>query len=255
MDIAKQKHIDLRQEHSPEEIKKRLSSPQKHSYLGDAVLGGIDGCVTTFAIVASAVGAGFPNSVALVLGLANLSADGFSMAVSNYQATRSRADLVQMTRKKEELHIDLVPEGETEEVRQIFANKGFTGDTLEKIVDVITSDRTLWVDTMLKDEHGLQTDIPNSLYSATATFFAFLFVGLLPLTPFLLPTLNQESIFPVSCVIAGMAFFGIGAAKGIMLKQSFFRTGASTLVVGGMAALLAYIVGDYSSQWVESLGF
>lgn len=247
---VEQQHTNLSHSHSIKAISQRLAAPQKHSYLADAVLGGIDGCVTTFAIVASAVGAGFPNGVALILGLANLAADGFSMAVSNYQATKSRADLIQMVRKQEESHIDLVPEGETEEIRQIFAKKGFSGDILEKIVGVITSNRTLWVDTMLKDEYGLQTDIPNSVMSAISTFLAFLFVGLLPLIPFIANYNNPDVIFPISCGIAAMAFFGIGVVKGVILKQSILRAGINTLLVGGAAALLAYMVGDFSSEWI-----
>ena len=65
----------------------------RHIYLGDVILGGIDGCVTTFAIVAAVTGAGFSGSVAIVMGISNLLADGFSMAVSNYEATKSRHDL------------------------------------------------------------------------------------------------------------------------------------------------------------------
>lgn len=238
--------------HSPEAVKKRLLEPKKHSYLADAVLGGIDGCITTFAIVASSIGAGFPNIVALVLGLANLTADGFSMAISNYQAAKSRADHVKATRQQEEMHIDLCPEGEAEEVRQIFSTKGFTGDTLETIVDTITSDRTLWVDTMLKDEHGLQTDSPNPYWSGGATFLAFLSIGFLPLIPFMIPSFDQHIIFPASGIIAALAFFGIGAIKGLILKQPLLKTGLSTLFIGSLAALMAYMIGDWSAYWVDS---
>jgi VIT1/CCC1 family predicted Fe2+/Mn2+ transporter len=172
-----------RNSHTPEAIRQRLSDPQKHSYLSDAVLGGIDGCITTFAIVASAVGAGFPNLVALVLGLANVIADGFSMAASNYEAVKSREDFIAMTRKREERHIEIFPEGEQEEIRQIYAQKGFEGELLENIVHTITSDRKLWVETMLKDEHGLQPESPSAFLSALATFCAFMAVGIVPLKP------------------------------------------------------------------------
>lgn len=253
--MAKKNALSLQHEHSSEEIKKRISSPKMHSYFADAVLGGIDGCITTFAIVASAIGAGLPQIVTLVLGLANLIADGFSMAVSNYQAAKSRADLVEMTRKQEEEHIDLIPEGEREEISQIFAQKGFKGKILEEIVNVITSDRKLWVDTMLQDEHGLQTDTPKPTSSAISTFLAFIFIGLLPLAPFVMPNIDKGIIFPVSCMIAAMAFFGIGAAKGIVLEQSFLKQGIITLAIGTTAAFLAYMVGDLSKQWTGLQGF
>jgi hypothetical protein len=85
----------LEPEHRPEAVRRRLAERRGQSYLGDAVLGGIDGCVTTFAVVAGAVGGGFPGLVVIVLGFANLLADGFSMAVSNYQGTKSQRERVE----------------------------------------------------------------------------------------------------------------------------------------------------------------
>jgi VIT1/CCC1 family predicted Fe2+/Mn2+ transporter len=174
---------ELELEHSPEAIRGRLAGLRQHSYLGDAILGGIDGCVTTFAVVAGTVGGGFPNIVAIVLGFANLLADGFSMAVSNYQNTKSQRDLVEEARRTEEQHIEHIPKGEQEEIRQIFASKGFEGVILEKIVEVITQDRRLWVDTMLTEELGLQIEGPRPVRAALVTFGAFFAVGIIPLLP------------------------------------------------------------------------
>ena len=144
-----------------------MEAQPRHSYLGDAVLGAIDGTVTTFAVVAGAVGAGFPSMVIIVLGFANLFADGFSMAVSNYLGRKSQRQQVAQTRRWEERHIAEVPEGEREEIAQIFARKGFAGDVLERIVDTITADRRLWVDTNR-----------TFLLSCIATGIAFLAVGI-----------------------------------------------------------------------------
>lgn len=155
------KRQQLVAEHHPDAIKTRLNAARNHSYLGDAVLGGIDGCVTTFAVVAGTVGGGFSGVVAIVLGFANLFADGFSMAVSNYQATKSQGERVEQARRLEEQHIAQVPEGEREEVRQIFLQKGFEGQVLDDVVEVITSNQKLWVDTMLTEELGLQIDGPR----------------------------------------------------------------------------------------------
>jgi VIT1/CCC1 family predicted Fe2+/Mn2+ transporter len=217
----------------------------RHSYIGDAVLGGIDGCVTTFAVVAGVFGGGFSSVVAIVLGFANLLADGFSMAVSNYQGTKSQREFVEEMRLTEERHIEQVPEGEREEIRQIFARKGFTGDTLEKIVGVITQDRQLWVDTMLSEELGLQTDGPSPLRAALVTFAAFFTIGVLPLIPFLIPKLTPFQTFVMSAVLTALAFFGIGSVKGLVLGRSPVRSGLETLLVGGTAAALAYGVGAW----------
>lgn len=143
----------LAAQHTPQAIENRIASAKQHSYFGDFVLGAVDGTVTTFAIVAGAAGAGLSSGVAIVLGLANVAADGFSMAVSNYLKVRSDRQIVERIRKVEEMHIDEIPDGEREEIRQIFAGKGFDGEMLEGVVMVITDDRLRWVDTMLTEDN------------------------------------------------------------------------------------------------------
>ena len=238
----------LMAEHQPLAIRARLDGVHQHSYLGDAVLGGIDGCVTTFAVVAGVVGAGFPGFVAIVLGFANLLADGFSMAVSNYQGTKSQREVVDQARRTEEHHIEHIPEGEQEEIRQIFARKGFEGDVLEKIVAVITQDRQLWVDTMLTEELGLQVNGPSPTRAALATFAAFFVVGAIPLIPFLVSGLTADQTFLVSALVTALAFFAIGMVKGLVLGRPAVRSGFETLLVGGLAAFLAYAVGAWLRQ-------
>jgi VIT1/CCC1 family predicted Fe2+/Mn2+ transporter len=238
----------LEAEHHPDAIRQRLRAEHKHSYLGDAVLGGIDGCVTTFAVVAGAVGGGFSSLVVIVLGFANLIADGFSMAVSNYQGTKSQQEQVDEARRSEEEQISQHPEGEREEIRQIFATKGFEGAVLDEVVEVITQDRTVWVNTMLVEELGLQIESPSPLRAALTTFAAFLLVGLFPLLPFVVPGVEPAIVFPTSIVITAIAFFGIGLAKGVVLKRSALRAGFETLLMGGGAAVLAYLVGFWLRQ-------
>ena len=235
----------LEAEHRPEEISARLKEQHGQGYLGDAVLGGIDGCVTTFAVVAGAVGAGFSGLVVVVLGFANLFADGFSMAVSNYQGTKSQRQQVEKARHSEERQIEEIPEGEREEIRQIFAAKGFSGEILERIVETITADRRLWVDTMLSEELGLEVEGPSPLRAAFATFAAFLVVGLAPLIPFVLPGLDMGTRFVASSVVTGVAFFVVGAVKGLILDRTALRSGLETLLTGGGAAIIAYVVGAW----------
>lgn len=234
--------------HDPWRIAERLKDGPRPSYLSDAVLGGIDGCVTTFAVVAGAVGGGFPAVVAVVLGVANLVADGFSMAVSNYQALRAKADEVAEARKTEERHIKIVPEGEKEEIRQIYRRKGFAGDDLERVVETITKDEKLWVDTMLVEEWGLQLEASDPVRAGVTTFAAFLAVGLVPLLPFFASGLSLNRMFATSCVLTAAAFFGVGCAKGAIQKQAIGKNGLQTLALGGAAAALAYAIG----AWLRS---
>ena len=207
------------------------------------MLGGIDGCVTTFAVVAGAVGAQFPSPVIIVLGFANLVADGFSMAASNYLGVKSEREQVDEARTEEHRHIQEVPEGEREEVRQIFMRKGFRGETLDHIVDVITRDPELWVNTMITEELGLPIEGPPPFRAALATFTAFVLVGFVPLIPFLLPGLRSANRFPVSAAATALAFSCVGIMKGWALHRSVFFSSLETLGIGGAAAVLAYLTG------------
>jgi VIT1/CCC1 family predicted Fe2+/Mn2+ transporter len=233
-------------DHLPHAIAARLLEPRRSSYLGDAVLGGIDGCVTTFAVVAAALGAGFSGTVVIILGVANLLADGLSMAVSNYLGTRSQHEELEEARREEERHIKEFPEGEREEIRQIFAAKGFSGETLGRIVETVTQNRKLWIDTMLTEELGFQLEARNPLRAGLSTFLAFVVVGLVPLVPFLLgPIVPQNQRFLVSSIVTGIAFAAVGVAKGVVLKRPLFSSGLQTLVVGGAAAIVAFLVGSW----------
>lgn len=221
-----------------------MGRPRRTSYLSDAVLGGIDGCVTTFAVVAGALGAGFSGIVVIILGVANLLADGLSMAVSNYLSTRSQREELDKARDEEEEHIREFPEGEREEIRQIFSAKGFSGETLDRIVETVTQNRKLWIDTMLTEELGLQLEGRSSLRAAAATFVAFVAVGSVPLLPFLFQGgIATHHAFLISSVITGLSFAAVGVAKGVVLKRSVLASGSQTLFIGGAAACVAYLVG------------
>ena len=231
--------------HTHDAIAARLSRQPSQSYLRDFVYGAIDGTVTTFAVVAGVVGADLSASVIIVLGAANLVADGFSMAVSNYLGTKSQQEELHRVRRMEEHHIDVIPDGEADEIREIFRQKGFDGELLERIVQVVTSNRQLWVETMLTDEWGLTLTTPVPWRAGLMTFIAFVAAGLLPLLPFLVrPTTgSQGTPFLWSIALAAVAFFGIGAIKSWFVGHSWWRSGLETLSLGGGAALLAYVTG------------
>jgi VIT1/CCC1 family predicted Fe2+/Mn2+ transporter len=233
----------LVEEHDPQAIRERLQRPLKQNIISDAVLGGIDGCVTTFAVVSGVVGAGLSPAVALVLGFANLLADGFSMAVSNYESIRAEAEYIQSVRASEQEHIDRIPAGEREEIRQIFTSKGFSGEVLDRIVATICADRRLWIDTMLTEEHGVQTLTRDPLRAALTTIVAFVVVGSFPLLPFMLPGLEQGKQFILSTCLAAIMFFAVGAMKSRVFSRPMLRAGAGTLLTGGTAAALAFTVG------------
>ncbi|AKQ45139.1 hypothetical protein TH63_05015 [Rufibacter radiotolerans] len=236
----------LEASHTPEQVRSRLQQQTKHSYLKDFVYGAVDGAVTTFAVVSGVAGASLAPQIVIIMGMANLLADGFSMAVSNYLGTNTELQLLEKTRTDERNHIELFPEGEQEEIRQIYAAKGFNGDMLEQIVQTITADKQLWCETMVQEEHGMSLNPMSAWKAAFATFTAFLLVGFIPVAPFLFDYYfkgNLQSPFLWSSVCTAIAFFGIGALKSKFVYKPWYSSGLETLLLGGAAASLAYLVG------------
>lgn len=216
-------------------------------YFDDFIYGSIDGAVTTFAIVAGVMGASLPAGIILILGFANLFADGFSMAVSNYQASKARNEFVQMKRRQEEWEIENLREDEKEEIREIYREKGFKDELLEEVVRIITSRKKVWIDTMMKEELGLIEDAKNPIHSSISTFVGFNLIGIIPLIPFMIFTLigiemnSQAFLYSVISVMS--AFFIVGMIKGKIVKKCLLNSGFNTLIIGGGAAIVAYIVG------------
>lgn len=231
--------------HSPHEIEQRLKNGPHISYLRDWVYGGIDGTVTTFAIVAGAVGADLSNRYLLILGVANLLADGFSMAAANYSGTKAEIEEYNFVRHMEERHIEHEPEGEREEIRQIFSAKGFKGKTLDAAVEVITAEKERWIDTMMVEEHGLPPIKRSPVKAGIVTFLAFVCCGALPVAPFMLG-LNASVMASVS--MAAVTFFLIGSLRSRWSPIHWLRTGSETLVIGLTSAGVAYLVGDFLKQ-------
>ncbi|MEO1252978.1 MAG: VIT1/CCC1 transporter family protein [Pseudomonadota bacterium] len=231
---------DIEHLHSPEAIAARLEEGPTANYLRDWVFGGIDGAVTTFAIVAGVAGAALSTNVILILGAANLLADGFSMAAGNYSGVKAERDDYERLRQMEHRHIKKAPEGEREEIRQIFAAKGFKGDDLERAVEIITASRERWVQVMLEEEHGAPKVERSPLASALVTFAAFFVCGAVPLVPFLFGGANALA----AATIATLAtFFAIGSLKSKWSTIPWWRSGLETFLIGAVAAGVAYSVG------------
>ncbi|MBK9156299.1 MAG: VIT1/CCC1 transporter family protein [Chloracidobacterium sp.] len=229
----------LEHEHTREAIAERIAA-SNHNYIRDFIYGGVDGAVTTFAVVSGVAGAELSTKIVLILGFANLVADGFSMAASNFLGTRAEIDDYRRLEAIEHRHIRLEPEGEREEVREIYRAKGFEGEELDKAVDLITADKERWVKTMMTEEYGLPTEIRSPWLAAGSTFSAFVICGLVPLLPYLFGSGNS---FLAACIMTGLTFFLIGSFKSRWSTRSWFRSGFETLLVGALAAAMAYAVG------------
>ena len=230
----------LEHDHTAEAIRERLARSASHSYLRDFVYGGIDGAVTTFAVVSGVTGAELGARVVVILGIANLIADGFSMAASNYSGTTSEHQQLEQAVAIERRHIEQEPDGERLEVREIFRRKGLQGAELEAVVRRITSDRRLWIRTMVAEEYGLALEVRSPWLAALSTFAAFVLCGALPLLPYVL---GASRSFALASFLTAGVFVAIGAIRGQWVGRGRWRSAAETLVVGSMASGLAYAAG------------
>ncbi|MCK0097361.1 VIT1/CCC1 transporter family protein [Yoonia sp. F2084L] len=226
--------------HNKEEIIARLDAHNKTGELRDAIFGGIDGTVTTFAIVAGVQGAGLASGVVVALGLANVLADGFSMAAGNYAGTKAVADDRRRLWEVEEKHIRENPQGERDELKEILGRKGLSGQVLTDATMMISGNKKQWINMMMSEEYGLPPVDDRPIRAAMVIFVAFVLAGMLPLLPYLV---GMSDAFSWSMGIAGLTFFGIGTIKARWSLAPWWRSGLETLLIGGLAAWLAYIVG------------
>ncbi len=223
-------------------------------YLGEFVYGGIDGCVTTFAVVAGAVGAGLNSGIIIILGFANLLADGFAMSVGAYLSFRSEREKYNKHKKIEYWEVDNLRESEVEEIREIYKGKGFDGELLEQIVEVITEDKDRWVNEMMKEELEMIEDQRNPVIIGLVTFISFFIIGLIPLTVYVIEyTIGFNSdLFFWSSILTAAGFMIIGGLKAQVTQNTIWKGILETLLLGMVAALVAYFVGDFLENIVET---
>ena len=242
---------DLRQTHTTPAIRARLRARTRHSYLSDFIYGGIDGAVTTFAVVSVVAVAGLDAGIIMILGCANLLGDGFSMAAANFLGVRAERQQLEKLRAIEAHEIATHPEGERDEIREIYRAKGIEGDALDAIVEAITADRDRWLDAMITEEHGMALEQRSPWRAGGATFTSFMVVGAIPLVPFAVDLVAPlPGAFAWSTAMVALAFFAVGALKCRFVLQRWWIGGLETLLVGGLAAGLAYLVGMFLGDLV-----
>lgn len=219
-------------------------------YLGEFVYGGIDGSVTTFAVVAGATGGNLDSKVVIILGFANLLADGFAMSVGAFLSTKSEKENYDKHKKIEYWEVDHLPQKEREEIREIYQAKGFEGELLEKVVDTITADKDRWVDVMMKEELEMSKESKSPVAMGGVTFGSFLLWGLVPLLIYVLDYFYPQDwpLFSIASVLTAIVFVIIGGLKAVVNQTKMLRSVLETLFLGAAAAAVSYYVGDLLEQ-------
>ncbi|MFQ3575493.1 MAG: VIT1/CCC1 transporter family protein [Cytophagales bacterium] len=218
------------------------------TFMGSFVYGGIDGAVTTFAVVSGATGANMDVSVILVLGFANLIADGFSMSVGSYFSAKTEQENYQKLYAQEEWEIENMRETEIQEIREIYQKKGFEGDLLDKVVEVICNDKKVWIETMMTEELNTFKDHKTPFQSGLATFLSFNFIGFIPLAIYVFGGffhLQTAELFFISCFSTLLALGSVGWIKSLVTGQNKWKSVMETVFLGSVAALLAYVAGNF----------
>ncbi|MCP4122297.1 MAG: hypothetical protein GY751_11130 [Bacteroidetes bacterium] len=233
--------------------------PSSHSpggyqtYLPEFVYGGIDGCVTTFAVVAGSVGANLDVSIIVILGLANLLADGFAMSVGGYLSAKSTLANFEKHKRVEYWEVENLPELERQEIRDIYTDKGFEGELLEQVVEVITADKDRWVDVMMKEELEIIPDPKSPFKIGLVTYISFILIGLIPLLSYLINIGgSKERLFMIACILTSVGFMTVGYLKAHITQINKIKGTLETLVLGGLAAGMSYVVGDILEKLIGS---
>jgi VIT1/CCC1 family predicted Fe2+/Mn2+ transporter len=224
--------------------------PERHAsggkYIKSVVYGGLDGIVTTFAVVAGVEGASLSAGIVLILGFANLVADGLSMAIGDYLSTKSEQEYQKAERAREEWEVANYPEGEKKELRELYEGKGVSADDARQMVETVARHPKAWVDIMMVEELGILPEEESPLRNALTTFVSFGVFGFIPLVATILarfvPFLAANT-FPASIALVGVTLFALGAAKTKITGRPWLASGLETLVVGGITAAAAWAVG------------
>ncbi|MEP0133984.1 MAG: VIT1/CCC1 transporter family protein [Eudoraea sp.] len=216
-------------------------------YLGEFVYGGIDGCVTTFAVVAGSVGAGLDSAIIIILGFANLLADGFAMSVGAYLSNKTKKDNYNKHKQIEYWEVDNLPELEKDEIRVIYKEQGFEGELLEEVVNVITSDKDRWVNVMMKEELVMFDEDKSPVIIGGVTYLSFIIIGIIPLLVYVVDYIYslESNLFLLSSILTAIGFIIIGWLKAFVNQTPFWKGILETLLLGGIAAIVAYFIGDF----------
>jgi len=208
------------------------------------VYGANDGIITTFAVVAGVAGASLSSGIVILIGLANLFADGFSMAASNYLGTKSELELFKRERNVESVAIQKDSALEKDEIYKILSDKGYSGEDLDRLAALIYKNEKFWVDLMMQEELKMApVESYRPKISAIITFVSFVIAGFLPIAPYLFIDNGSEYIFQYAIILTALALFSVGSLRSIFIERKWYINGLEMLFVGGIAAVIAYGVG------------
>jgi VIT1/CCC1 family predicted Fe2+/Mn2+ transporter len=224
-------------------------------YFKEVIYGGIDGIVTTFAVVAGFAGAALSSNetlqlsfmVVLLFGLANLFADAASMGLGNFLSVRSEKDLYRAERAKELALLRSQPEQEMADTMRIMQEKGFSAEDAATLAHLYRHNEEYWLDFMMQHEQAMPDPRgENEVFTGLATFLSFMAFGAIPLLPFMFQDSGDPATaFMYSSLGTFAALITLGLLKWRVVGAHFAASLFEVVAVGGTAAILAYLVGTF----------
>ncbi|HUD81223.1 MAG TPA: VIT1/CCC1 transporter family protein [Patescibacteria group bacterium] len=212
------------------------------SKLSDIILGGQDGLVSILGLLLGLAAATRSSRIIIAGGLATIFAETLSMSAVAYTSKMASKDHYAAERKREIKEVQDTPESERQEITDIYAAKGFTGKLLEDIVNHITSDKELWIDTMMKEELNLLPVVKHDVYIYSAVVGVSTFSGaMLPLIPFFF--LHVHPALVAALILSIVVLAAIGAYKARMTMGKPVKSALEMVIIGMGAAVAGYLIG------------
>ena len=213
------------------------------SNIRDFILGFQDGLVNTLGIVLGVATAVQSSNLVLISGLVTTFAESVSMAAVAYTSTKAAKEYYESELEREKKEIREIPHMEVQEIKAIYYKKGFRGKQLESIVKKITSNKKLWLDTMMAEELRLfPEDYEKPVKSAFIVGISAVIGSLVPVVPFFFLPVKSGMAYALAFSI--LTLFAVGAVKARMTIGDWKRSGIEMAVVGTVAALVGYLVGS-----------
>lgn len=228
---------------------------EPHSKIGgllkESVFGFNDGVVSTFAVIAGLTGGAIENKTVLLAALATLIAGAFSMGLGTYLGSKSEKDHYENERKREIDEMENLPEREVQEIRDIYIAKGFSGKLLEEVVAKITSNKKVWLETMMAEELGFAQEPPKPALNGITMSLAFVVGSSIPTIPYFFSNTtfqaislsNFAGIFVLSLGLSVAGLLLAGGLKTYFTGRKIIFSSLETLAVGALAAAGAYVIG------------
>lgn len=212
------------------------------SKLRDFILGVQDGLVNVLGLLLGVAAATLSTRTVLIAGLAATFAESIAMGAVAYTSTKAYRDFYRSELEREKMHIEKIPDHEREEIREMFAQRGFKGQELESIVEKITSNKEVWLQIMMAEELKLvPQDKDGPTKSAIIVGFSSLLGSIIPLIPYFFIEIGSAVFWSLG--VSGSFLFAIGAYKAKLTIGSPWKSGLEMVLIGILAAVTGYIIG------------